>query len=765
MPRRTLERDEFEEIERAVFEALPAGLSKEEFDRAFEPRFEAAIAEAEYKPAPVKGSAVGRFLEPFNPVEMAKGAAALFAPEPGEAPAYANPLAPVARAARRLAGGTLAAHQEAFEKAKAAAREGRPVEAVARGVTAVVPLVGPAIGRAGEMIGEGDVAGGMGQAAAVMSPIGVRAAAPVVGRSTAAVGRAVRRPIQVTSRLNPEEASAVRLALEEGVPLDLATATGSPTARAMQKRVAHSIGGEGTAERAIAAQEGALERVLRESAERVSPGKAQTAETAGREAAEGVRATASSMSEMAGESYAKLRQFEESPAHVTRVVTAPKGSPTYRRMKERFEEGIGHPVSERDLYGLRQIEAELTSQPYTKRRFREPDTGGGLEYVPGTGGAGAKVYHDVLDRLDGAEMTRGEMESALRQALESGRPNAVSKAALAVVKERQKRGLVTGPRLAEDAPLLGQTADIGLAVDISTAKKALEPLYDHLREVSQIAPLMGSRQTAYLALRRLMEGPEVAPLSAVDEALSGLKGFVYGKGPTAAATDPGRGQAALAVRALDKQVQERAARAGSDVAAALSEGRSATRGKYEAFEVFEALEGEPVRAFQKLTAPKDTNIELLRRMRDTSPMAVPAVGRAYLERLLGKATAEGGFQRAAGLMADWQQLGAETKNVLFGSEMTRKLDRFFLLAKRIGENPNPSGTAHTLTATDLLSTIWTWPLAKILYTPKGVSALTRGLTTVAKPKASRAELRAAQAGMLAAAREAGVEIEADEKGR
>ena len=78
------------------------------------------------------------------------------------------------------------------------------------------------------------------------------------------------------------------------------------------------------------------------------------------------------------------------------------------------------------------------------------------------------------------------------------------------------------------------------------------------------------------------------------------------------------------------------------------------------------------------------------------PRRLPQVGRAFLEELLQKATAEGGFERAAGLQADWQRLGPETKRLLFRDPAHIKdLDNFFLLAKKMGENPNPSGSGFT----------------------------------------------------------------------
>jgi hypothetical protein len=213
-------------------------------------------------------------------------------------------------------------------------------------------------------------------------------------------------------------------------------------------------------------------------------------------------------------------------------------------------------------------------------------------------------------------------------------------------------------------------------------------MYERLLRESQLAPLMGGKAEALRALDRLLTGPDVASLSTVDAALGDLKAIARTDLPEL--RTEGQGIAAAAVKQLDQQVRARAAKAGPDVLAALEEGRSATVGKYQAADVLEALRTEPVQAYRQLTAPKDSNITLLRRVQDMATGEIPKVGRAFLEDLLSTATAEGGFQRAARLQAEWQKLGLQTEQILSSDPKLRgSLEHFFLLAKRIGENPNP----------------------------------------------------------------------------
>lgn len=737
MPR-TLSEQEFDAVKGRVLASLPDNLTEQEFARVIGPRLESALAEAEYGSAPVEGSAVGRFLGPIgaavNPLNIIGGVVQ----------AVTSPVE-TAKAVYQAGAEQAGAAKEAFG-------QGRYVEAAGRGLAAALPIVGPAAAQAGESIAAGDVAGGFGQAAALAAPV----AAPRM------VGAALKRlpgrvgPV-VKSRLNPVEAEAVELARAEGMPLDLATATGSNVARAAQKRVANSIGGEGQAERMIGAQEQALTRTGRRLTEDVNEGAAiVTPEQAGQAATEGVTSLVKVMSDEASKQYDKLRRIEESGTYTQRLGLAPKGSPSYQRILNKLKES--EDVESIDLYRLRQIEAEMASQPYTKRMMREKTTGGGMEHIEGTGGAGAGVYHQILAGMEeGTRGTRGKTQAALRRTLETGTWTPEARSALQIARQRQKEGY-KGPSLADDAALLGREADVALPVALAPAKAELQPLYDQLKREAELVPLMGDKARALTALDRLMSGPEYAPVSVVDGALSDLKALARSDDLPELRTS-GRVQAGQAVKALDARVKEAVAQAGPEASQALIEGRAATVAKFQAGDVLKAMKDEPVRTYRQMVAPGDSSVEFLRSVRDMAPQSVPHVGRAYLEELMGKATAEGGFSRAAGLFQDWQRLGPQTKAILFGAERTAKLDKFFLLAKRVAENPNPSGTAHVNGVFNWASAALSWPLAKLLYTERGVSALTKqvelGLTS---RRISGAERQARRAMLAAAARSEGVRV-------
>jgi hypothetical protein len=316
------------------------------------------------------------------------------------------------------------------------------------------------------------------------------------------------------------------------------------------------------------------------------------------------------------------------------------------------------------------------------------------------------------------------------------------------------------------------TEPIKLGVNVGAVKDQLLPLYkDLLRERELVGTMQGKKGTTLKALDTLMQGPEWAPLSAVDAALGDLKALSRTDGIPALRT-PGQATAAQAVSALEREVQAAAARGGPEVVRALSEGRAFTRQKYAVAEILDDLTagggGEPVRIVKKLTANQDTAIAKLKALEKVAPQELPNLGRVVLDELLERATKEGGFTKAQGILADWQKLGAETKSLLFGKpEYIRDLDNFFLLAKKLGENPNPSGTALTLTqggeltlaittgGASLPASIGAGVLAKLMHSPKVVKALVRGLQV---PVGNRGAAAAATNSILTAAKEAGVSL-------
>jgi len=251
--------------------------------------------------------------------------------------------------------------------------------------------------------------------------------------------------------------------------------------------------------------------------------------------------------------------------------------------------------------------------------------------------------------------------------------------------------------------------------------------------------LIGKEGTAAARLDALLSGPDVVSLSAADAALSDLKAMARTNHPDL--RNVGQGIAAKTVSELHKAVTEAAERAGPDAVAALEEGRLATKAKYAAADVLKKLEGgqrtkSPATAFRGMTQSGDTAVGHLRDVLKQSPETKPLIARAVLDGLIDHPTAG-----PAKTWADWQKLGPETKYALYTPEHIRDLNAFFKLRKMIAENPNPSGTAHTLLVGGLAGLVTapiTAAVSGLLHSPSGVKLLTKGLQIPLKNKAASA---------------------------
>lgn len=321
---------------------------------------------------------------------------------------------------------------------------------------------------------------------------------------------------------------------------------------------------------------------------------------------------------------------------------------------------------------------------------------------------------------------------------------------------RDLLGVKEGREWWADAGQAPKTKSMGLAVDLAPAKVALKPLADRFAAMKEVGvPLQGTQARAAVALKGLMDAPDFAPLSVVDEAVGELKAMARAQSDIPELRNKAIGDA---INTLDLAVKLRAGEAGDEVLAALERGRKSTRAKYAVQDVVDELTGgsaEPLRPYERMTAPKDSRIALARKIQQLAPNQSQQVARAYLDRLMEKATSEGGFGRAKGIAADWERLGPQTKAVLFKDPAyVRDLDNFFHLAKRIEDNPNPSGTAHTLMTaaqggliltdpiTGVASQVGAAALSKLLHSPAGVKLLTRGMTIPIKAKVPAMALRA-----------------------
>lgn len=284
-------------------------------------------------------------------------------------------------------------------------------------------------------------------------------------------------------------------------------------------------------------------------------------------------------------------------------------------------------------------------------------------------------------------------------------------------------------------------------VDLRPAKAQLRATFEQLTRQYPLTQQQSS--FGYKALSNILQGPDFAPLSQVDQDLGAIKAIAREQG----------GQAKLGVSALEGAVQKAAAAGGPEVVNALREGRQATIAKYAASDVLDTLHDEPVRTIKALTAPKDAAIQSLRAVTAQVPGQTAEIARAYLEDLLDKPQA----------VAEWRKLGGQTKAILF-PKTSAMLDHFFALTDRISKtNVNPSGSGYVASLaaqgaqfgaapiSAIVTQLGAAGVAKLMRSPAAIQALTRGLSLPST--ASTAAKAAAVANVVRSAREAGVVLD------
>lgn len=277
------------------------------------------------------------------------------------------------------------------------------------------------------------------------------------------------------------------------------------------------------------------------------------------------------------------------------------------------------------------------------------------------------------------------------------------------------------------------TKQVALPVDMRPIKQALQPIYEEIRKQLPVGQQQHSK--ALVAIQNTLDGDDVIPASQAEQNLSALKA-IQREAPNAKT----QWLAQQAIAATSKAVDQTVATAGPSAQDALQQGRQLTAAKYATKGTLDSLQTEPVKLFNQLTTQKDLSINLLRDVQSKAPDSMPAVGRAYLQGLIDKAFAEAGTDKPGAALTQWQNLGDQTKQILFKSPQTvQNIDNFFTLAKKVSENPNPSGTAYVAQLAVDGSLLIKAPhlaagyiigknaLARMLFNSKSAEALTNGL--------------------------------------
>lgn len=282
------------------------------------------------------------FVNSVNPLPALQ---ALYAHAKAADPAGVDPLHGLGGGVVGLVKDIGKAQGEQFTKAQQAYQEGRMSEAFGHTMAWLLPLLGPAAANAGEKIGQGEIAEGLGEATGLVAPFGARATqtggvlptaanarraaagaqvaeAQTLGATIPGATRASGPPRQIVpglqQPLSPEDSAAVQYAQDRGIPLDASTATGSKMVRAVQGAVRGSPTGALVTEAATRRIGEELAVEGRRLAESVA-GNPETPESAGAGVRSAVDDVIAEHKAQADTSYDAVRAFEADPRYARDV--------------------------------------------------------------------------------------------------------------------------------------------------------------------------------------------------------------------------------------------------------------------------------------------------------------------------------------------------------------------------------------------------------------------------------------------------------------
>ena len=238
-------------------------------------------------------------------------------------------------------------------------------------------------------------------------------------------------------------------------------------------------------------------------------------------------------------------------------------------------------------------------------------------------------------------------------------------------------------------------------IDIANLQAPLGQVYQDLKRSMPVARREASPAFAALddIMKRRTGPPGVGAISErymnaadFDKALGAIKHLTRG-GDSPYLSTVSQGIAKRIIQAGEAELKQAMSKAGPDAITDLQAGRAKVKRYHEIDDLFADLPKEPEQLYQRMTRGKDAIYDTLTEVSKIAPAETKVVARTFLEELASKATSEGGFSRAAGVMADWNRLGDRTKDLLFGARQTQDLDNFMLAAKRLTSVRNPSESA------------------------------------------------------------------------
>lgn len=404
------------------------------------------------QPASAMSRFAGGAWKHLNPVSMVKGIAQ----------GVAHPIDTAVAAKAQL--------DKEWEKAVQAGREGRYSEAVGHGVASFTPFVGPAAAEAGERMGSGDIAGGLGEATGMLLPVaGAKVGAKIVGK--------VAAPLK--SKVNPEVAAA---AGRQGVELPAAALSDSKLASLGEAISAKGIGGAGTAQRYTDAT-----RILTEMADHTVR-----------------RASALPDASAAGQAIAKgLSDFRSAWTKQKNALYKQAALPQ-NGLKVRAQQTVD--LLESIIAEKKRAGAVLEGGPVADVKFYEGLRNGLTKTVKGPGGKPVRVLKDVeaRDVLAAIRELRTKVQSSFADPFSAANKGALKKVSATMDSEFQAALQAQNPGLAQALAQANAAYKEGLSKINSTFGKRIHKLAE-AEQYDKIAGAIANSRVSVDDIPRILE--------------------------------------------------------------------------------------------------------------------------------------------------------------------------------------------------------------------------------------------------------------------
>lgn len=266
------------------------------------------------------------------------------------------------------------------------------------------------------------------------------------------------------------------------------------------------------------------------------------------------------------------------------------------------------------------------------------------------------------------------------------------------------------------APPVPVIESIAGPTDMKAVKATAKPMLDQLKKQMGIAV---SKTSPILSMvEDIVNGPDVVSLRTAKSNISAIQDFA--RNEAGVMRKPAQALSAQLVSPFHDAIDSAAQGVGPDAYQALQDGNAATRAKYD---LAKAIPGSYLKRdvppnnlaqlHDLLTKNEDAQFPALQKVVAHVPAAAPGIARATIEDIFRGVTEGGGISKVQTAINKWNDLGPQTKQLLFGADTTQEVDNLLQYAKMAVSESNPSGTAPTAQVMALFAMMAHNPMAGI----------------------------------------------------